>query len=215
MLFSSSRYSREVFLKNNRLFLDSGVLLKWADDPQLDILFTQVESLYSVLLCTVSLLEVGFGPSGKASASQIVRAGEIYDLAFTNPVDNSVLGRSNPERVSLPSRSTYNPNHHEWFAARTVLLRLIDTTGREVKNARQLANDALIYYCAWNGRAAIVTNNLKDFVLLNALQNPQRTQDGHLRHVPIYTVEDLKNSLSGDISYPENIPLHLRGSLGF
>ena len=97
MLFSSSRYSREVFLKNNRLFLDSGVSLKWADDPQLDILFTQIESLYSVLLCTVSLLEVGFGPSGKVNVSQIARAGEIYDLAFTNPVDNSVLGSSNLE----------------------------------------------------------------------------------------------------------------------
>ncbi len=215
MLLSSSRYSIEAFLEKKRLFLDSWVLIEWADDPHLDILFKQLESLYSLIICTVSLLEVGFGPSGKVSANQIARAGEIYQLAFDNPVDNSVLGSSNPERNAPSTRSAYNPNHHEWLAARTHLLRLIDRTGRKVENARKLANDALIYSCAWNARAAIVTDNLKDFVLLNTLSVPQRTQDGNLRHVPIFTVEDLRNSLSGDVSYPENIPLDLRSPHGF
>jgi len=214
MLLSNSRYST-VFLERNRLFLDSWVLIEWADNPQLDILFRRLESLYSLIICTVSLLEVGFGPSGKVSANQITRGGEIYDIACENPVGNSVLRDSNPERTTPSSLSAYNPNHHEWLAARTHLLRFIDRTGRKVENARKLANDALIYSCAWNARAAIVTDNLGDFVLLNTLSLPQRTRNGHLRHVPIFTLEDLSNSLSGDISYPENIPLHLRSPHGF
>ncbi len=92
---------------------------------------------------------------------------------------------------------------------------MIDRTGRKVENTRKLANDALIYSCAWNARAAIVSDNLCDFVLLNSLSVPQRTQDGHLRHVPIFTVEDLRNSLGGDIAYPENIPSNLRSPHGF
>ena len=214
MLISSSRYST-VFLERNRLFLDSWVLIEWADNPQLDILFRRLESLYSLIICTISLLEVGFGPSGKVSANQITRGGEIYDIACENPVGNSVLSDSNPKRTTPSSLSAYNPNHHEWFAARKHLLRFIDRTGRKVENARKLANDALMYSCAWNARAAIVTDNLRDFVLLNTLSLPQRTRDGHLRHVPIFTLEDLSNSLSGDVSYPENISLDLRSPHGF
>lgn len=215
MLLSSSRYSTKCFLEKKRLFLDSCVLIEWADDTQLDILFKQLESQYSLIICTVSLLEVGFGPSAKVSANQITRADEIYQLAFDNPVDNSVFGSSYAERNAPSTRSAYNPNHHEWLAARTHLLHLIDRTGRKVKNTRKLANDALIYSCAWNARAAIISNNLVDFVLLNTLSVPQRTPDGHLRHVPIFTIENLRNSLSGDISYPENIPSKSRSPHGF
>jgi hypothetical protein len=109
MLLSSSGYSTKAFLEKKRLFLDSWVLIEWADDPQLDVLFRHLESLYSLIICTVSLLEVGFGRSGKVSANQITRAGEIYQLAFENPVDNSVLGGSNPERNAPVTRSAYNP----------------------------------------------------------------------------------------------------------
>ena len=213
MLLSSSRYSTECFLEKRRLFLDSCVLIDWADDPQLDELFEQVESNFCLIFCTLSILEVGFGPRGGLSPNQVTRAGNIYDLAFQNPIDNDSL--RNTENFLPSNRVAYNPNHHEWYAARTSLLRLIDKTKRKVKNTRGLANDAVIYSCAWNARAAIISNNLKDFVLLNRLTVPQKTSDGHLRHVPVFTIQDLKESLTKEVSYPENIPSNLSSPNGF
>jgi hypothetical protein len=53
---------------------------------------------------------------------------------------------------------------------------------------------------------AVVSDNLRDFILLNTVSESQRTRDGNLRHVPVFTVEDLRTSLSSDVSYPENDP---------
>jgi hypothetical protein len=188
-------------------------LNRWADDTQLDKLFKQVGSKDFLIVCTVSLLEVGFGPQGKASANQIARANEIYDLP---PVDNTffAVSKRGSNRSAL-TRAAYNPNHQEWLAARTFLLDVMHRYGRKLENLRNLSHDSLIYACAWNSRSAIVSANLRDFVLLNTVSRPQRTRDGNLRHVPIFTVNDLSASLTGDVSYPENIPKNLRSSHGF
>ena len=71
MLTRSNSYSN-IFLEHKRLFLDSTVLIDWAARPSVDAAFEDVQREYSLILCTASLLEVGFGAPGKAAASLIV-----------------------------------------------------------------------------------------------------------------------------------------------
>lgn len=207
MLISSSNYSKECFLSTSRLFIDSCTLISWANDPQLNAVFEKLSQKYSIVISTVSIMEVGFGPTEKASEEQKKRAKDIYLLAAKHPLDNQSLHlHKKIFNKVLPGTFVYNPNHHEWYASRNLLIKLMNATGKKGDNARELVNDSLIYHCAWNSQSALITDNIKDFILLNSFANPQKTSGGDLRHVPIFTLNDLINSINSDISYPENLP---------
>ena len=90
MLTTSNSYSK-IFLEHKRLFLDSTVLIDWAARPSVDAAFEDVQREYSLILCTASILEVGFGPPGKAGAREVERAQSLYNLGLRNVVDSLVL----------------------------------------------------------------------------------------------------------------------------
>jgi hypothetical protein len=70
------------------------------------------------------------------------------------------------------------------------------------KRARELSNDAIVFFSAWNSRSALITNNVKDFVIFNRV-----TKDRNKKHLlPIFSIDDLEKSLDSDVSFPENIP---------
>lgn len=215
MLSSSSRYCREAFLSSNRIFIDSDVLITIAADRQLYDEFTELSKTYSVVFSSISMIEVGIGPADKVRIEETNRADDLYDLAAQHPIDNNYMWLSKIANISLPGMFCYNPNHHEWYAARRLLLKLISKAGKKDKNAQESANDALIFQCAWNSRSALITNNTRHFVQLNALQTPLKTNDGQLRHVPIFTLEEFLNNSETDVSYPENLPENLRLSYGW
>ncbi len=212
MLTSSSAYTREAFLNFRRLFLDSSALIEWASGPAADAIFQEVLKEYSLLVSTVSILEVGFGTHDKAGVSEVERAKSIYELALKEPIDFHSLHRMSLGQKRAPSFGAYNPTPHEWYAARHNLLTLLQSKKRGMKATLKLVNDAVISGCSWNSRAALITENLNDFVLLTTSQHP--TVNGELRHMPIFTVRDVSESLRGVVSYPENLPSAIRRQYG-
>ena len=202
MLITSNDYST-FFLEKKRLLLDSCILNDWATDTNTKKVLEEANNIYSFIFCNISMLEVGFGPSDKANEDQIKIARSIYHDDDMIPVDNEKLFMREANNISDPKRGkfSYNPNHHEWLASRTHLIRLMELKGIGGKRSRELSNDALIYMCAWNSKSSIITNNLKDFELFN--ESSQIKNSKHL--IPIYSIHDLEQSLIRDISFPENI----------
>ncbi len=202
MLITSNEYSN-VFLERKRLLLDSCIVNDWATDGKTATILKEAEKTFCFVLCNISLLEVGFGPTEKADAKQVEIAKSIYQSDGLIPVDNLELSKRNfHKQLDVPyTRYAYNPNQEEFLAARTYLVKLMETKGFGGKRTRELNNDALLFFCAWNSRSSIITNNIKDFQLFNmlmAVDNPK-----HL--LPIFTIDDLGKALQEDISFPENL----------
>jgi transposase-like protein len=97
----------------------------------------------------------------------------------------------------------YNPSAHEWYASRTHLLALVAERKLSIEAGRKLMLDAIVYTCAWNARAAIVTDNIRDFMKFNGIQ--KKLPSGVSRHLPIFTMADILSALSSAVSYPENL----------
>jgi hypothetical protein len=207
MLITSNDYSNE-FLKRRRLLLDSCVLNDWATDERTANILEEAEKIFIFVFCTISMLEVGFGPTAKADSKQVEIARMIYHDDKCMQVDNTELFKREHYHMQsdIPfKRYSYNPNHQEFLAARSKLVGLMNSRGTNGKNARELSNDALIYSCAWNSRSAVITNNIKDFHLFNE-SNAERDS----RHLlPIYSIDNLEKALTEDISFPENIKAYL------
>jgi predicted nucleic acid-binding protein len=212
-LTSSSAYSQKSFLGSRRLFLDSTALIEWARSPTVNATFLKIQKEYSLLVSTVSILEVGFGTRAKASANEVERVRSIYLMAIKEPVDSFRLHQLDAQKQRAPAISAYNPTPNEWYAARSNLLKLLQSRKRDMKATLKLANDAVIWGCSWNSRAPLITENLKDFVLLNSMQHTG--PNAELRHMPIFTISDLARALGGDVvSYPENLPATIREQFG-
>jgi len=202
MLTTSNEYST-IFLEKKRLLFDSCILNDWATDERTASILKVVNNIYTFVFCNISMLEVGFGPSGKADPEQVSIAKAIYHSEDLIQVDNEKLYMREVQKIpDLPNvRFSYNPNHQEWLAARTNLIRLMERRGIGGKKVRELSNDALIYFCAWNSRSTIITNNLKDFQIFNEIMADRDPK--HL--IPVYSIDDLEKSLHTDVSFPENL----------
>jgi hypothetical protein len=134
-------------------------------------------------------------------------------MAIKEPIDSFRLNQLDAQRQPAPAISAYNPTPNEWYAARSNLLKLLQSKKRDMKATLKLANDAVIWGCSWNSRAQLITENLSDFVLLNTMQHTG--PNAELRHMPIFTISDLARSLRGDVvSYPENLPATIREQYG-
>lgn len=202
MLTTSNSYS-SVFLQQKRPFLDSTALIDWAARPSVDSVFNDIQQEYSLILCTASLLEVGFGAPGKAAAREIERCQSLYELGLRNVVDSFVLHNFEVDQRRIPPICAYNPTAHEWYASRTHLLTLIAERHLSIQTTRRLMLDAIVYTCAWNARAALVTDNTKDFMKFNETQTT--LPSGVPRHLPMFTMGDVIGALNSDVSYPENL----------
>jgi predicted nucleic acid-binding protein len=202
MLTTSNSYSN-TFLEYKRLFLDSTILIDWAARPSVDAAFEEVQREYSLILCSASLLEVGFGAPGKAAAREVERVKSLYDLGLRNVVDFLALHNLELNNRRTPQMCVYNPTAHEWYASRTSLLALVAERKLSIKAVRILTLDAIVYTCAWNARAAIVTDNIRDFMKFNEIQ--KTLPSGVPRHLPIFTIADILSALNSEVSYPENL----------
>lgn len=202
MLVTSNDYS-SIFLEKNRLILDSCVLNDWATKEDTRKILEEAHNLYSFVFCNISILEVGFGPSDKADPEQVKIAKNIYQSDDLIKIDNMELFKRESSNIQEPKKAkfAYNPNHHEWLASRTHLIRLMELKGFGGKKARELSNDVLIYMCAWNSRSSIITNNMRDFELFN--ESSKHRNPKHM--IPIYSLADLEKSFTQNISFPENI----------
>jgi hypothetical protein len=148
-------------------------------------------------------LEVGFGPPGKAAAREVERAQSLYRLGLGNIVDSHLLHNLEMDKTRTPQMCVYNPTAHEWYASRTHLLALVAERKLSIKAVRRLTLDAIVYSCAWTARAAIVTDNIRDFMKFNDTQ--KTLPSGVPRHLPIFTMADILSALSSEASYPENL----------
>ncbi len=202
MLKTSNKYS-EIFLEKKLLLLDSCVINDLATCEHTKKILEQIEKTYNFVFCNISILEVGFGPRSKADKEQISLAKSIYSNKNMTPIDAEKVALRNYQNIKnkLGERFAYNPISHEYLAARTALIGIMEMKGIGGAKARKLNNDALIYHCAWNCRATIVTDNVKDFQLMNEYHI--QSSPNHL--LPIFTINDLENSLNKDVSFPENL----------
>lgn len=204
MLVTSNGYS-EVFLEKCRLFIDSCILIDWANDQRTADILSEIETRNTLFFCNISMLEVGFGPTDKADPEQIKIAKSIYHSDGMIYVDNSKLFHRQSNKIADPpgTRYAYNPNENEYLAARTNLIKLMEKRGFGGKRARELSNDAMIFYCAWNSRSSIVSNNIKDFHIFNEIMS----EDNPNHLLPVFTIDDLEKSLTEEVSFPENITI--------
>ena len=202
MLITSNEYSR-VFLEQKRLLLDSCVLIELAQDQRTKEVLHCAHKTYSFFFCNVSLLEVGFGPPEKVEYQQDQVATMIYCGNDVIPVDNTELHKRKIRNIKDPLRAvfSYNPNSEEWYAARYLLIKVMNETGTGGKRTRELSNDAIIFNSSWNSRSALITNNTRDFCIFNKIMSDKN----HKHKLPIFTIDDLGLSLDQDISFPENL----------
>ena len=73
---------------------------------------------------------------------------------------------------------------------------------RYAKKKKDLSMDALIYKCARNYHAPICTTNISDFKQLNVAS----AQVPVARTVPIYSPEEIIQSLTGDVTFDDEEP---------
>lgn len=203
MLTSSNEYSK-VFLEKKRLLLDSCILIDWAEDESVKKIIKEARKHYTLVFCTVSMLEVGFGQTAKVSQEQVEMANMIYHHEDVIPITSEELHRREYMDIPDPLGGSYafNPSYNEWFASRHLLIKVMEMRGEGGKDVRGLANDTIIYMSAWNSRSAIVTTNKKDFVLINKAQGLQHTEKHQL---PFFSLNDLRMSFGQDVSFPENL----------
>jgi hypothetical protein len=203
MLTTSNPYSQR-FLDKRRIFLDSGVLIAWAKDAGVRNVMHMAQLNYSLVLCTLSILEVGLGPSKHIEPKENSMAMDIYsheNITACEAINFAVIdaeGRTPPPGAAF----SLNPGHHEWLMARSLLIKAMTEVGTRSRRLDELRNDAVLYASAWNSRSVFITNNPGDFILLNKHQSSDRAD----RLLPIYSVDDLYRSLQGeDVSFPENL----------
>ncbi len=199
MLTTTNQYSN-TFLRKNRLLLDSCILNDLATNSNTLDIINRANKIYSIFICTVSLLEVGFGPTDKVGNRQSEVACSFYDPArFIQVSDVELhLREVNQIQDGYESLFAYNPSINEWYAARFHLIKAMDINRIKSKRAIDLRNDAIIFYSAWNSRSALITNNVRDFVVFNDVQQQRRKE--HL--LPIFTIDNLELSFTEDVSFP-------------
>lgn len=202
MLATSNEYS-DVFLAGKRLLLDSCILNDLAIDQCTSDILERANGIYSFVYCAVSMLEVGFGPVEKVDHQQDQLARKIYHDDGVIAVDAIELAKREMQQIKDPPRAvfSYNPGRHEWYAARHHLMKAMELLDIGGKRAKELRNDAIIFYSAWNSRSALITNNVKDFVVFNRVQ-----ANGNPKHMlPIFTIDDLERSFEQNVCFPENL----------
>jgi predicted nucleic acid-binding protein len=200
MLTTSNEHSK-MFLEKKRLLLDSCILIDFSKDAETKEIICNARELYTLVLCTVSLLEVGFGPIDKIDVEEQAMARKIVSDPNTIFLDHPrTFDGTKFEEDKLLS---FCPTHLEWYAARHFLVEAMGAKRVGGSKGRKLGNDALIYACAWNTGSSLLTNNIRDFAVFNEVNG--RSAPSH--QLPLYTLDDLKRSFSEEVSFPGNLDL--------
>lgn len=185
-------------MERKRIFLDSCILIDMATNPEAAQVIDKASKIYTLIFSTPSLLEVGFGVPRNVPQEQ-------HDLASRIYTDERIMHFTGESFVVFTSQSKFDPpetivslcpSHHEWYAARRLLLATMAFHG-DARNGANLRMDALIYMSAWNTQSFLITNNSKDFKRLYEV-NAQGT---HRQPVPYFTLDELQRSLDEDICF--------------
>lgn len=183
------------------MFLDSCIVNEMHINQDVKNIIEKAGKHFSTYISSVSLLEVGFGPTTKSDPRQQQAAIEMYiskDIKVTNSETINEVDSISSNKAG--KRFIYIPQQHEWFGARHKLIQWMDDNNTGGSSARKQANDALIFMCAWNANSFLVTENVKDFNRFNRLA--YRDFGGHL---PIFTINDLIRSTTEVVSFPDNL----------
>lgn len=184
------------------MFLDSCILNEMSESDSIAELIKEAGNHFSTYVTAISLLEVGFGPTNKASSNQKNMAIDLYVNSDVIKISGSTIDKKDPYgSAKSGKRFLYIPEQHEWYGARHNLIEWMDREGVSGTSARKQANDALIYLCAWNANSFLVTENTKDFSRYNRIM--YENSGGHL---PIFSIEDLRRSRFENIVFPRNVP---------
>ena len=165
---------------NDPIFLvDTDILSEIAKggiskQTEIELLSRKTILLYSV----TSIMELGFGPSHSIPKEELdfyrslyapkSRLNPLYDLVVTEFSIKHKLGQLDSARGNWISIC---PDSNNWFAAKNSLIMLMDVLGTTPKNAKDLQIDMLLSCAAWNARAFIWTNNIKDHLLASYYTN--------------------------------------------
>lgn len=200
-LITTNRYSN-IFLKNRRLIIDSDILIDIAKNNQAEL--EQIILLgYTCIICSPSIIEVGLGDR---QSNEFKLSNKIFDIALKGDVystDDLHIAEFNKKKIS--NIFVYNPSPMEWLFAKNILTDYISIAKPIKVHYQKLQFDAIIYACAWNCRASIITNNTNDFMNFNKWQQYSKLKDGTGRYMPLYTFNDFLMSSKKDVSFPENI----------
>lgn len=188
-------------MKHRRMFLDSCIVNEMYLNSEVKDVIEIAGGYYSTYISAVSLLEVGFGPTNKANPKQQQAAVELYFSKNIQAVTSDTVDIIDDIRGDKSGRKfLYIPQQHEWYGARHKLIGWMDAENTGGSSARKQANDALIFMCAWNANAFLVTENVKDFNRFNRLA--YRDFGGHL---PIFTINDLIKTKTEMVIFPNNL----------
>lgn len=127
----------------------------------------------AVLLYSLpSIMELGFGPTHLASVSEIDFYRELYGrksalksdifvsdfhLKFKMEEINHIRGKW----VGV------SPDSDNWYAAKIALVKYMNESRAMPENAKKFQIDVLLSCAAWNSKAFMWTNNIKDHLLAN------------------------------------------------
>lgn len=181
-----------------RIFLDSCILNDIAINPEAAQVIDKAMRLYTLIFSTPSLLEVGFGVPRNVPKEQHDLASRIYnDERITHVTGESFAIFGSRSKFDPPEAIfSLCPSHHEWYAARRLLLATMDFHG-DARNGANLRMDALIYMSAWNSQSFLITNNTKDFKRLYEVN----AQGAHRQPVPFFTLDELRRSFDEDVCF--------------
>ena len=188
----------ETYFSSNQIMLDTCAFTWFAkQDTGIDE-FRKVVSKYRVLAPTPVFYELAFGVKEKVHAKEQELLEEIL-AAKTQGFE--MLDFHFAEKINqLPSCGLVmiNPSSNEWWTARQRLLKHIEAVNAGVaKVKKDMSLDALIHATARNCFSPICTVNIKDFEKLNTVAS-QRSHDSA---VPLFTPDELVQSLSSDVIY--------------
>lgn len=172
-----------------------------AESSDVESLISEAGMMFSTYVSAVSLLEVGFGPTDKASFRQKSKASDFYfDKNIKKVTSDTVDQEDLIGSDKSGKKFLYIPIEHEWYSARYNLVAWMDKEKTGGKSARKQANDALIFTSAWNANSFLVTENVKDFTRFNKIMYEE-----HGGYLPIFTLDDLRKSKIDEVVFPDNL----------
>lgn len=185
-------------MERKRIFLDSCILNDMATNPEVAQVIEKANKIHTLIFSTPSLLEVGFGVPKNVPQEQHDLASRIYtDERIMHVTGESFVVFTIQSELDPPEAIvSLCPSHHEWYAARRLLLATMGVHC-DAKNGVKLRMDALIYMSAWNSQSFLITNNTKDFKRLYEVN----AQGAHRQPVPFFTLDELRRSFDEDVCF--------------
>lgn len=168
-----------------------------------------------LLFSLPSIMELGFGPSHLTSKKEVEFYRELYDRKSSINKDIFVtefrLTLITGDNKSLKGNWVgVSPDSHNWYFAKQSLISYMNYSKSQIENAKKLQMDMLISCSAWNARAFVWTNNIKDHLLANYFMHySEYTRDRKINRnealmrlakkmIPVFNTRMLEMILSGE-----------------